>query len=258
VKVAVLVSTSRHPLSGLPRRSANDSVALELARTLPDAQLTVLHAGETSDPALADYLALGAPAVHVVPARPDADIVGALLPHIKDMHLVLTGMRADGGQSSGMLPYLVSSALGWRLVSGALAIEPRGEGVFGAVQFLPKGERRRVEVRGPLVAAVHPAAPLRPRYAYARRLAGYMVTLPPFHGSDADAATWTEAPADRSPVKLRPPERRGGHARMQAALAAPSRGGEVAIEGSEVVKAQLLLRYLQQHGCVELTPEESP
>ena len=61
-RIAVLVSVGRHPVSGAPRYSRNDALALDLGRTLAGrhhARLDVLHAGDPADPALAEYLALG-------------------------------------------------------------------------------------------------------------------------------------------------------------------------------------------------------
>lgn len=62
-RIAVLVSAGRHPVSGAPRYSRNDAAALDIGRALAaahGAQLEVLHAGDPGNPALEDYLALGA------------------------------------------------------------------------------------------------------------------------------------------------------------------------------------------------------
>ena len=63
MKIAVLVSVGRHPVSGTARYSRNDAAALTIALSLAKthgATLDVLHAGDPSNPALREYLALGA------------------------------------------------------------------------------------------------------------------------------------------------------------------------------------------------------
>lgn len=255
MKIAVLVSTSIHPLSGLPRRSRNDAAAMEMARSISGAELTVLHAGDPSDAALVDYLALGAAVIRVVPVQRGDDLVHALLPHIEDARLVVTGIRAEGGQSSGMLPYLMAARLGRPLIAGVLALE-YAAGCIRALQFLPKGNRRRVEAQLPAVIAVHPMAAVRLRYAYARRRAGRVEALQAGSRRDADADAWTCSAAVLPPGKLKAVQRKAGHARMLSAVATDVRGGRVVHEGSEVEKAQLLLSYLQEHGYVDLRPGE--
>ena len=69
MKIAVLVSVGRHPVSGTARYSRNDAAALTIAFSLAKthgATLDVLHAGDASNPALSEYLALGARAVEVL------------------------------------------------------------------------------------------------------------------------------------------------------------------------------------------------
>jgi hypothetical protein len=76
MKIAVLVSVGRHPVSGTARYSRNDAAALTIALSLAKthgATLDVLHAGDPSNPALKEYLALGARTVEVleVPESPE-------------------------------------------------------------------------------------------------------------------------------------------------------------------------------------------
>ena len=118
MKIAVLVSVGRHPVSGTARYSRNDAAALTIALSLAKAHsatLDVLHAGDPSNPALQDYLALGARTVEVleVPATSDreADAAAPLAARLRGYDLVLTGTRAEGAFDSGMLPYRVATAL---------------------------------------------------------------------------------------------------------------------------------------------------
>ena len=283
--ITVLVSTSAHPLSGRPITSRNDTLALEIAQQLSPNSLRTLHAGDPRDAALPDYLAFGASCVEVLPAAPGDDIVAALAEHVRSSELILCGARAQSGEASGMLPYLLAAALQRPILSDVLDVQLVGASVQ-ATQFLPKGRRRTVTVTLPAIVAVHPLATALPRYAYARRVAGRIETLPrPAPAGSADAAgtlavagppaavgspaaaaspavagstattsplssAWTLETTERVPVKLKAPDRRSGHARMLAATVAASRGGQVVNEGSDVEKAQAVLAYLREHDLI--------
>jgi electron transfer flavoprotein beta subunit len=252
-RIAVLVSAGRHPVSGVARYSRNDAAALEIGRTLSrqhGARLDTLHAGDPANPALEDYLALGAERIEVLTCGEDDDAVAALAVRLQDYDLVLTGTCAEGAFDSGMLPYQLADALGYPLV-GAAVEASMGEGRVIVRQFLPKGVRRRVEAALPAVVAVHPLAGVAPRYAYARQQAGSIdvshVSVP----AGADAGQWTVAAAQRKPIRLAAQEKRSGHARMLSATTTESRGGSVVIEGTSVEKAQAILGYLREHQLID-------
>jgi electron transfer flavoprotein beta subunit len=251
--ITVLVSTAVHPLSGRPCTSRNDTLALETARQLSGGALRTLHVGDPQDAALPDYLAFGANCVEVLPVAPGDDAIAALAERVHSAKLVLCGTRAQSGESSGMLPYLLAAALKRPILADVLEAQLVGDSVK-VTQFLPKGRRRTVTVSLPAIIAVHPLATAAPRYAYARRVAGRIETLTSLT-SDASAAAsrpspWTLESVDRVPVKLRASDRRSGHARMLAATAAASRGGQVVTEGSDVEKAQAVLAYLREHDLI--------
>ncbi|MGF6903620.1 electron transfer flavoprotein subunit beta/FixA family protein [Paraburkholderia sp. GAS348] len=183
MKIAVLVSVGRHPVSGTARYSRNDAAALTIALSLAKthgATLDVLHAGDPSNPALKEYLALGARAVEVleVPATPElqGDAIAPLAARLRGYDLVLTGTRAEGAFDSGMLPYRVANALDMPLVGAAVDLTLRN-GCAEVRQFMPKGLRRRVEVQLPALIAVHPMANTAPSYAYARLREGTISTI---------------------------------------------------------------------------------
>ncbi|MCC8396913.1 electron transfer flavoprotein subunit beta/FixA family protein [Paraburkholderia sp. MMS20-SJTR3] len=277
MKIAVLVSIGRHPVSGVARYSRNDAAALTLARQLAKTQratLDVLHAGAASSPALQEYLALGARCVEVLDVAPGADPVGALAARLHDYDLILTGTRAEGAFDSGMLPYRVAHALGLPLVGAAVDITLR-ERCAEVRQFMPKGVRRRVEVQLPALIAVHPLANAAPSYAYARLREGTIVRAAAHASAAANASSnaatsaassataatqpsnnpddlaWTVRAASAKPVRLAAAEKRSGHARMLSATTTESRGGSVVIEGSCVEKAQVILAYLREHQLVD-------
>jgi electron transfer flavoprotein beta subunit len=252
-RIAVLVSVGRHPVSGVARYSRNDAAALEVGRILSSqhaAHLDVLHAGDPTNPALEEYLALGAGRVEVLVCSEDCDAVAALATRLQDYDLVLTGTCAEGAFDSGMLPYQLADALGFPLVGAAVDAQI-AEGRVTVRQFLPKGVRRRVDATLPAVVAVHPLASVTPRYAYARQRAGSIDSAHASTTVSAEAAEWRIAPAQRKPVRLAAQEKRSGHARMLSATTTESRGGSVVIEGTSVEKAQVILGYLREHQLID-------
>jgi electron transfer flavoprotein beta subunit len=257
MKIAVLVSVGRHPVSGTPRYSRNDAVALTMALALAkahNASLDVLHAGDPSNSALKEYLALGARSVEVLDlsSTPDsqADPTAPLAACLKGYELVLTGSRAEGAFDSGMLPYRIANALDLPLVGAVMDLAVR-DGFAEVRQFMPKGLRRRVEVRLPALIAVHPLASAVPKYVYARLREGTIRTVATPAASDPDHLAWATRPATAKPVRLVAAEKRSGHARMLSATTTESRGGSVVIEGSSVEKAQVILAYLREHQLVD-------
>jgi electron transfer flavoprotein beta subunit len=264
MKIAVLVSVGRHPVSGVARYSRNDATALTIALSLANAHnatLDVLHAGDPSNPALKEYLALGARSVEVLDVSGEAgsqqaDAAVLLTARLRGYDVVLTGTRAEGAFDSGMLPYCVAQGLDIPQVGAAVDLSVR-DGLALVRQFMPKGLRRRVEVELPALIAVHPLAGATPTYAYARLREG---TIRPIaseqstaipHLSNPDNDAWTHRRATAKPVRLAAAEKRSGHARMLSATTTESRGGSVVIEGSSVEKAQVILAYLREHQLVD-------
>jgi electron transfer flavoprotein beta subunit len=252
-RIAVLVSVGRHRVSGAPCYSRNDATALEIARTLAQAHgahLDVLHAGDVSNPALFDYLALGASRIEVIECGEGDDPVPALGQRLSGASLVLTGTRAEGMHDTGMLPYRLTAELECALIDSALDVTIEA-GSAVVTQFMPKGLRRRVAAALPCVVAVHPQSSMKPRYAYARAQEGAIVQGVAGRRPDADAPLWAITPATRKPVKLVAAEKRSGHARMLMATTTESRGGNVVIEGTSVEKAQVILSYLREHRLID-------
>ncbi|AJK48853.1 drug:proton antiporter [Burkholderia plantarii] len=252
-RIAVLVSVGRHPVSGAPRYSRNDAAALEIGRALAaehGARLEVLHAGDPANPALADYLALGASRVEVLECQPGDEAIGPLAERLAGCDLVLTGTRAEGAFDTGMLPYQIAARLDFGLAGTAVDVALR-DGCAEIRQFLPKGLRRKVAVKLPAVVAVHPLAGVEPRYAYARLREGRIEARPAAVAPSAELEAWASVPAGRKPVRLAAAEKRSGHARMLSATTTESRGGNVVIEGSSVEKAQVILAYLREHQLID-------
>ncbi len=251
---AVLISAGRHPLTGAPRACHGDAAAMALGQRLAGDALRIIHAGAIGEPALKDYLALGAGTIEVVASPDGSDAVMILSGVLSDVDLVLTGTRAESGAGSGLVSYALAKVLGRPVVANALDVEI--EGAEARVrQFLPKGRRRRVAVSLPAILAVHPLAQVRLGYAYARRLSGRIVPASPAigvqPGAGAFASPWTVEQTSRRPLRLMPEEKRSAHERMQAAVASEVKGGVVAFEGTPVDKAQIMLNYLRKHRLVD-------
>lgn len=243
LRVSLLVSVGRNPVSGAPRACRNDVAALDIARSLPGA-LTLLHAGDIGNPGLADYLAYGADRLDVIPAAPGSDIAAALADRLGETKLILCGSRAEDGEESGMLPYLVAERLKWPVIGQAVSLTIIGDHLE-ITQLLPRGARRLVRVALPAVVAIHPRAPVKPRYAFARKLAGKIVELAA--ATETQASPWHIEPATRAPNKFKAHKKEAGHSRMQSAIAPVSKSGEVLTGGSPAEKAQAILAYLRRH-----------
>ena len=248
--IAILVSAGRHPVSGEPRHCHNDSLALALGLNLAS-KVKVLHAGTPSNPALQDYFALGATQIDVLPNC--GDMIENLAAQLTDTNLILTGTCAENGEDSGLLPYLLATKLGFPLVADALTITPRDnqlqEKQLEILQFLPKGQRRRVLVSLPAVVAVHPSAALALHFIHARKNLGSINTLTACK-TKAKSPQWSAEPA-RKPIKLVAQTAQTGHERLMAAISNKAKGGTVVIEGNNVEKAQVILCYLREHQLIE-------
>lgn len=255
--IAVLVSAGRHPTSGTARYCHNDSLALTLALQLAQtvsAKTHVIHAGNPDEPALTDYLALGAAHIQVVPIRDERNMVDSLAVALTKTDMIVTGSRAENGADSGLLPYLLAAALNRPVIANVLSIQPTQSGVE-VLQFLPKGKRRLVLVNLPAIIAVHPLAAVEPRYAYARQVQGKItassVRQPEArHTVAANNITWQLRPATGKPHKLKAYEKKTGHARLLSAIVSEGKGGAVVIDGNPVEKAQVILDYLREHRLI--------
>lgn len=252
-RLAVLVSGGSHPVSGQARHCRNDSLALQMGLNLSH-DIQVLHAGDPNSPALQDYLALGAQQINVIPS--EHNMVENLATQLNDVALILTGTRAEGGEDSGLLPYLLAAKLGFPLVADALEITVRDK-QLEVLQFLPKGQRRRVMVRLPAVVAVHPAAALTLRFIHARQGLGaiHSQAVNTLTAKTSEVSTIHSMPkwrteTARKPVKLVASTSQNGHERLMAAISSKAKGGTVVNEGNNVEKAQVILRYLREHQLI--------
>jgi electron transfer flavoprotein beta subunit len=253
--ITTLVSAGRHPVSAEPRHCHNDSLAmtigLDMAKSI-SAKHHVLHAGNPDNKALSEYLALGAGQIDVIPISDDTDVVDCLATQLNHADLILTGSRAESGEDSGLLPYLLAEKIGIPLVVNALAIKVKAN-TIEVLQFLPKGKRRHVTVKLPAIIAIHPLAPASLKFSYARQISGAIKTLPVPYTSTSTSVhktQWQTLASIRKPIKLKAPENKSGHDRMMSAISSESKGGAVVNNGNSVEKAQVILGYLREHRLI--------
>lgn len=254
--VAALISAGRHPISGTPRACRGDAVAMGFGRLLAGSSLRVVHAGAGDEPSLQDYLALGAGTIEALSIKADDNVVEALAAHLKGVDIILTGIRAELGAGSGLLPYLLAEALHRPIIANVLEAKVPDNAASGPElelrQFLPKGQRRGVVCSLPLVIAVHPLSPVKLTYAYARRLSGRIEVISPVPAQNPVVNQgWTVEKSPRRPVQLKAQDKKSGHARLLSAIASETKGGVVAFEGTTVDKAQVMLNYLREHRLVD-------
>lgn len=252
LEVAVLVSLGRHPASGRLRPARADARALELALRLPDARLHVIHAGDPAELALRDYLGMGVSELTVLDLPEGADPLPVLADHLKSLKpaIVLTGQRAEAGEDSGLLPYLVAEALDAALVPAVVAASIENDSA-ALQQALPRGRRRDLRVSLPLVASVSPSAPAPrlPAFGPARR--GRIVTLAVEAPADAARAEWKEKPARRRPKRLKVMGKGGSAAdRVKAVTEMQGGKGRLLTDVTPEAAAEAVWAYLVEEGIV--------
>lgn len=186
MKAVVLFSASSHPVSGKPAPARAELQAVALAHA-SGFTVTGLAAGPDISPA---PLGHGLYALKHVKTNGDAveALVAALATALPD--IMLCGPRAEGQDDTGMVPYLLAERLGLTLVADAVSIEELGDGMLEVIQGLPRGQRRRVVVKPPLIATVHAAAPAPLPFVWSQARSGTIetveVTAVPAPASDAE------------------------------------------------------------------------
>jgi electron transfer flavoprotein beta subunit len=246
LKVAAMVSIGSHPASGRPRRAPLDTRAVEMGLDLGGAELQVVHAGDPDNPALRDYLGMGLPTLTVLQQPPHGDTIPALLRWARreQPELLLLGCRADGGEDSGMTPYLLAQALGYAVVIDAVQVEVCDRHL-DIVQALPRGQRRRVGAELPCVVAVGAAAPAPRQSAYGPARRGRINVEPVEPADDTEAAHWEIQPARRRPKRLKVVKAKTAAERFMAATAV--QGGGKTVRGvSPAEAARVIYDYLKE------------
>ncbi|WP_321345131.1 electron transfer flavoprotein subunit beta [Breoghania sp.] len=261
MRIAVLLSLGLHPASGRARRAELDAKALELAlrlaETVPDAELHAVHAGDPDAGALRDYLGMGLDRLHVLDVAQGADPVPALNRHLNEIRpdLVLTGMRAEAGEGSGMVPYLVAEALEASLVADVAGISDLADEAT-VIQALPRGRRRQVRLRLPAVLPFNAAAPEPRAPAFARARRGIIER----HRAESVPDDFLEACENTlwraRPKRMGLPAGATAAERMKAMTEARAGEGQVMVHPTPDEAAAALYDYLVEHRFLDLQARE--
>ncbi|MFC3025043.1 electron transfer flavoprotein subunit beta [Vibrio zhugei] len=231
VKVSTLISIGAHPDTGRARRSNTDARAVELALGLNPSELDVVHAGDPSDPALAYYSGMGLEQIRVLAQAAEDDALSTLTAYFQHAmpDIILTGMRAEDGESSGMLPFFLAQQLHCPMVMGIAEILSIEEGKAKVLQALPRGQRRAIQVALPFVASVDLAASVPRQSAFGRARHCDVVTHEVAeHVVDEERQSWEQSPAKPRAKRLKVVKAKSAADRFKAATAkAESTGGRV-------------------------------
>lgn len=266
-RIAVLLSVGQHPLTARPRRADQDARALELALQLPGVEVLPVHAGELNDQnetALRSYLGMGAAALKLLPAAEGEDVLPLLQQGLRDLQpdLVLCGKRAERGESSGLMPYLLAQSLGWPVISGLVEIERLEAGHVTVLQALPRGQRRRLRVTLPAVLAMDDAAPAARQSAFGPARRGVLEVEQMVAVAEQGLANlnnlsvlnWQFQPARKRPKRLKIIKATSARDRFKAAAAkAESSGGQVLQGLTPDAAAETILKMLREEGVMNST-----
>jgi electron transfer flavoprotein alpha subunit len=177
------------------------------------------------------------------------DVVPALVSYLRALRpdIVLAGGRGEGGEESGMVPYLVAEALGMPVVPEVAGLSLDGDGAR-LIQALPRGRRQLVEARLPLVASVNAAARPARQVAFAKARRGVVDVVPAEAAADIILAT-----AERRPWRPRPKRLAvapGGSAadRLRAMTETKAGAGAVLIRPAPEEAARAVYDYLVEKG----------
>ena len=258
LSVLTLVSVGEHPTSGRPRRAEQDARAIELGLKLVGADLNTLHAGQlSSDPkqqtALRSYLGMGLSGMELLEVAKNSDAVLVIAAHLKTTapDIILTGIRAETGESSGMLPYLLAEHLGMAIVTSIadiLSIDKVKQQAT-ILQALPRGQRREVKVSLPFIASVDMAAALPRQSAFGPAMRGQFTVTPGAVFIDQQSLAWQTVKAKKRPKRLKIVKATSAADRFKAATAKVSSSGGKVVHGSEE-SAQAILDLLLVEGLL--------
>ncbi|SEQ05684.1 electron transfer flavoprotein beta subunit [Amphritea atlantica] len=258
LKIVSLVSVGKHPQSGRMRRADQDSRAVELGLKLTGdnhsgESLVVLHAGDPGEPNLRSYAGMGLKSVRVLQLDPAADAILPLGQHLQQCgaDIVLTGVRAESGESSGMVPYQLAEKLGWPIVPRVADIVSVKGGVAEVLQALPRGQRRSVMVKLPFIASVDSAAPEARQSAFGPASRALMDIEVVSASVDDVRQAWEEAAARKRPKRLKVVKAKTAAERFKAATAkSQGDGGKVMKNESAAEQAQAIFDLLKEEGVL--------
>lgn len=259
LKVTTLISIGQHEKSGREQRASQDSRAVELGLKLVGNDVKLLHVGSEQNIALNQYLGMGLPELTLLKTAENSDATAVLLDHLTTTptDILLTGIRAENGEASGLLPYQLAEKLGWPIVDRIADIQKITDGKAEVLQALPRGQRRLLRVPLPFVASVDNAAatPRQSAFGAARRatITEQTVDAP----VDETRLDWQQSPAKAKPKRLNVVKAKNAADRFKAATAKPAgQGGQVINSGTDREKADAIMQMLLSENLVRSsTPE---
>lgn len=254
LRVAALVSVGKHPGSGRARRADQDARAVEMGLSIAPEGLEVVHAGDAAQAVLRDYAGMGLKSLKVISQPAEADAVPALSEYLSaDLpDIILTGVRAESGESSGMTAYLLGEKLGLPVVTRVAEIRSVSEGQAEVLQALPRGQRRALRVSLPFVASVDTAAPAPRQSAFGPAMrAALDAENRGIEIVDAVRSSWDESPARKRPKRLKVVKAKTAADRFKAATAkATGDGGAVMRNETAAEKAKAIFDLLVEEGVL--------
>ncbi|WP_428031189.1 electron transfer flavoprotein subunit beta [Ancylobacter sp.] len=251
MRIAILLSSGRHPVSARPAPVTVELQALRLAIDLGGG-VTGLHAGPDIGP-LRDVLGHGLE--HLVHLRTDdaADPTPGLAAALSEgaYDLVLAGRAGQGGEDSGLLPYTLARALGLPLIADAAALEPGVEpGTLVVEQALARGARRRLIIRLPAIVTVHPAAPPPLPFAFAAMRRGRTETRAGLPSTPAPCDIEQRPYRPRPKLIARAAPGATAAERLKAATESASGGGRLLVDPPPDEAAREILQHLRTLGLI--------
>ncbi|GGN36866.1 MULTISPECIES: electron transfer flavoprotein subunit beta [Marinomonas] len=253
VNVISLVSVGRHPQSGRARRAEQDGRAVELGLKLAGKNLTVVHAGNPQEPVLRQYAGMGLSSLTVLEQAQGCDALPALVSFLTEnsVNIVLTGVRSENGESSGMLPYLLADQLNWPLVPRVADIVSVSAESAEVLLALPRGQRRSVIVTLPFIASVDNAAQEARQTAFGPGLRADFHVLAMDTVVDEAAHQWKITAAKPRPKRLKVVKAKTAADRMKAATAKPvGSGGKIMKNETPEEKAKAIFDLLLEEKVV--------
>lgn len=232
MRIALLLSASRHPLTGRPALADTEARALGLALSLAG-EVTGFHAGPK--PAAASIaFGHGLTDLRHLRIAPGEDPLPPLAEALAEERpdLILAGRRAEGGEESGLLPYLIARRLGAEIVADAVSLREASQGLM-VEQGLAKGTRRTLVAPPGSIVTVHPGAPAPAPFAFAQAKRGRIETR------DVNGMALARLFAER-------PLRRRGRALVNAA----GGEGERLVDPAPDDAARAILAHLERLGIL--------
>jgi len=250
-----LLSLGKHPLSGRNRRSNEDAQAFEMAAKLGSCR--GLHVGQYSDAEqLRPFLGMDIAPVAILDIDLNADPVQALTAYFKQTQfdVILTGSRAEDGESSGMLPYLLAQALDIPIVSQVcdanIEMPLTTHIVLTITQALPRGARRSLTIQTPCILILDSSAPPARQSAFGPTNRGTIERIQGYSQHDDIASTFSFEPAQKKPKRMKKIKATTAAERFKAATASQAKGGQIITPKTSEEGAQAILDLLKEEGLV--------